>query len=280
MSDDHPLARRTPLPEKIVRNNAWIDREHNTEKWPTVYEFIGSCIDEGETSLPRVVSKIKAWTSDSVSSGLKPMCRNGRIVDIPGESAGAIEDAMIYSRLRAICGNAIDAWIDLGSGWGWRLFDLWHLGHVAPVTQLFSIEYTPVGRECNERLLALDPSLPMTVHPFDFYQPDYGPIAPRRKRVAAFSVYSIYHVPNLAPDMFLQLLDLADEVDCVILEPIGFQLRADAPGHDRVGSSLAHAERNDFNRNLWTVLQDLEQMGRIVIDVAEPDLAVVIARMP
>lgn len=80
--------------------------------------------------------------------------------------------------------------------------------------------------------------------------------------------------------MFLQLLDLADEVDCVILEPIGFQFGADARSHDRVGSSLAHAERNDFNRNLWTVLQDLEQMGRIVIDVAEPDLAVVIARMP
>jgi hypothetical protein len=271
MNENSPLARLRPLPNKVVRNNSWIDREHNQEKWPAVKDFIESCTAAGETSLPRVLSLLKAWLHGSATDRTTEMCLDGECIGLP--AASAVEDAVIYSRLAKICRPDTGALIDLGSGWGWRLFDLWNLGAVDRATHMYALEYTPVGRECNEMLKSLAPTLPMSIHPFDFYSPDYGPISNGRpKHIAAYSVYSIYHIPKLAPDIFLQLLNLADEVDCVLLEPVGFQFREEVGMVDRVGSSLAHAERNDFNRNLWDTLKRLEKEDRIKIEVAEPDL--------
>ena len=270
MVHDKASAPGSPLPDKIVRTNEWIDREHNQEKWPAVRAVIENRIAQGETSLTRVLSQLKDWLwGDRASLETREMCLNGQLASVPSGAAGPLEDAIIYAALRNICREDASTYIDLGSGWGWRLLDMWTTGMIGVDARMYSMEYTRVGRECNELLLGLAPEVPMTVHPFDFYNPDYEPLPRGLGRIAAFSVYSIYHVPALKPDMFVQLLNMAEDIDCVLLEPIGFQIRDDEDG---IGSSLAHAQRNDFNKNLWSVLKELEASGGIEIVEAVPDI--------
>jgi hypothetical protein len=273
MSDYSPLSRKAPLPDKVVRTNAWIDREHNEEKWPAVKGFVADIIAGGETSLPRVVSAIKHWSCGGQEADVRPACIDGAIIDMAVADARAVEEAVVNRHLRTLCARGSQAVLDLGSGWGWRLFDLWNNGMVPRDQPMYAMEYTPVGRESVEIIAALEPNMDIRVHHFDFYSPDYSCVPEGLSRITAFSVYALYHVPNLDKEMFVRLLDLADDVEGMFFEPIGFQFR-DAVGQGRrQGSSLAHAEKNDFNRNLWSVLESLRDDGRLTIEAAIPDIA-------
>lgn len=157
-----------------------------------------------------------------------------------------------------------DLIVELGSGWGLNLFDIYLSG--GPRAHYVAMEPTLAGRTASEVLAALEPDLEFHALPFDFRKPDYSGLKARRALV--FSSHAIEQVPELSREAITGLFDVAPDLTCVHFEPVGWQTGAISDPH----AARAYAERADYNRNLWPLLQTLEAEGRIVIDRMVPDI--------
>jgi hypothetical protein len=249
----------------VSRDAAWIEREYGSEKWPAILDRIEAELAAGETDLARIVNKVKDWELGRGGKADRRVVVMGRPLDLPyalGFRAGA---NLIFEKLAEHLQGA-EAIIELGSGWGYNLFHLWLTG--APRTaRYFALEYTQAGRRCSERLAGLGAGPDLTTLPFDYYHVDLSALGRFSGRVAVFSLFSIDQIPTLPPDIFPALAALAPQVDCLHFEPAGWQMTDD----ECVGSSRAYAERHDYNRNLWPLLQQLDREGLLRIEESFPN---------
>lgn len=257
----------------VQRDRAWIDREYGLEKWPAVLKQVQSWIAEGETQLSRLVGRINAWETGGGDFSLTSVVIAGRRVAMPELLAYSGFYTLVRESLLEACRrDAPELIVEMGSGWGRNLLDLWCAGGPA-AARYIALEYTAAGRECARSLAALAPELAFDVHPFDFYRPDFAPVA-RGGRALVYTVFGIDQIPHIGRPVFEACLGLADEVTGIHLEPTGWQMAAADPDltGGGEGSSEAYAARHDYNRNLWPVLTALAGEGRIVIEEVRADL--------
>ncbi len=245
------MTRRMP----VTRNAKWIAREYGGEKWPAVLARIDAELAAGETDLARIVNRVKHWELALSGEGEQRVVVAGQPVRLPRSFAlhgglGLIGDELVAAA------EGAEAVIELGSGWGFNLFRLW-LDGGPRAARYFALEYTEAGRRCTERLAGLQRALAVQVLPFDYYAVDLSALGRFSGRVLVFSCFSIDQIPQLPPTIFLALRELSKRVDGIHFEPAGWQMT----GEHCVGSSSGYAEQHDYNRNLWPLLNQLQDQG-------------------
>lgn len=177
-----------------------------------------------------------------------------------------------------VCDERTRRIVELGSGWGANLFQLWS-GCGPRDAAYVAFEYTDTGRQVTQMLAALDPAMKLSVHPFDYFHPDFSPLSSAMPTVA-FSNHSIEQITKLGDAFFDSLLAVPGLQRVVHIEPVGWQLRGGA--EDLLSRILPptiswrldfrrRARRHGYNTDLVPLLRTLERNNRIVIDLVLPD---------
>jgi hypothetical protein len=253
-------------PTPIVRSAEWIEREYGREKWPAILERIDAELAAGETDLARIVNRVKRWEIALAGDRELSVVVAGHAMQLPRPFALHGGLGLMGEKLIARAEGA-EAIIELGSGWGFNLFHLWLSGGPR-AARYFALEYTEAGRRCTEQLAGVQPHLAITALPFDYYAVNLDRLGRFSGRVFVFSCFSIDQIPQLSSAIYLALRNLADRIDGIHFEPAGWQMEGDCC----VGSSHVYAEKHDYNRNLWPLLNQLQEDGLLRIEECCPNL--------
>src|SRR5262249_27421145 len=119
------------------------------------------------------------------------------------------------------------------------------------------------GLDCVRALAALEPLMPVRTALFDFHKPDFSSIPRALGHAVVFTVSSLHQMPLVDKDAYRAILGIADTVDCLHFEQIGWQIESRGPA----AADRDYALRNDYNRNLWDVLTELN--GNREIELVE-----------
>ncbi len=79
-------------------------------------------------------------------------------------------------------------------------------------------------------------------------------------------------MPVLKKEALAGLLGMARDLTCLHFEPVGWQLDKKDRKPGKGASNEAYVEENDYNRNLWPLLKELQDEGRIRIDRVEAEV--------
>ncbi len=148
--------------------------------------------------------------------------RDGKYQVVPFDS----RQADLPVRLAAFIAEHgdIEHVVELGSGYGHNLFRLHD--ELTPEQRgslkLHACELSSSGREVTSRLHALDPAIALSVHPFDYYKPDFSFLA-GAKATLVFSSHSIEQIPVLGEELFRDLLSASPRCYGIHAEPVGWQ---------------------------------------------------------
>ncbi len=259
------------MPPGLTRDAAWVSREYGTEKWPDILHKIGELSDRGERMLSRVVNLLKRYEREQ--PGLAP-CDSvvgGKRLDLPSAYAWEGTYSMIADAVVNACTEETDAIIELGSGWGRNLLEVWLRG--APrEAKYYACEFTQAGRECSRALANLAQDLDLTALSFDWYKPDFAAVARPLRHAVVFSASSIEQIPALPPAAYRSLFDLAPRLDVLHFEPVGWQM-GDAKIEPEVRRRQAeYAETHDYNRNFWAMIEELVASRTIEMIKVDADL--------
>lgn len=220
--------------ERIVRDSRHIEREYGREKWPAVAEYLRS----SEVPLEVAINAISL--PDSTSQWTISVGESR--VDLPALFAMKGYLGWVAGHIASRSRQA-DAVIELGSGWGRNLANAF-LSGANPDAVYVAGEYTEAGRAAARHLGMRRSNWKLKSVSFD-----YGELSLSLERFASatvVTVHSVEQVPTISAGFVDFVRGLADEVTCIHLEPIGWQIRRE--------TSCDYAERNDYNRNLWDVL--------------------------
>jgi len=152
-----------------------------------------------------------------------------------------------------------DTAIELGSGWGHRLVDLW-LSYPPinnSVSTYVACELSNKGVGCTELLGTLFQDMPLTAMQFDMLEPDLSALNFDTNRVLIYSVHAIEQLPEVPSHLFDILLNAFPDIRGVHFEPITFQLPNQASiNEERYKFDLNKAAQADQNGNLFEVLSN------------------------
>ncbi|CAA7626663.1 hypothetical protein MCP1_590001 [Candidatus Terasakiella magnetica] len=121
--------------------------------------------------------------------------------------------------------DGVDCVIEIGSGYGKKLFQMWLNGGSEDITYI-AAEPIKAGREITRKLAALEPGMRIEVVDFDFDKPDLG-ILKKFNKVLLFTSWSLMYAKTLNADFFDNIVSIPGEVKCVFIEPISFQITRD-----------------------------------------------------
>ena len=260
----------------MVRDADRIDREYNREKWPQLLEMAEGLVTAGEHSMPRLLSLLELhqrnnWRKAVPDSAPLETATFARRVDIPFAAAFEGFAGMVAGMVCDVCRPETGCVVELGSGYGRFLFRVWLSG--GPVDEpYFAMEFTESGRQCTKAIGSLEPGMDLNVHSFDYNNPDYSALPSGLDHAVVFSCQSVEQVPVLKKEALTGLLNMSRELTCLHFEPVGWQLdeKDGKPGEGV--SSEAYTEEHDYNRNLWPLLKELQDEGRIRIDKVEANV--------
>ena len=256
----------------IKRDSKMVLREYNEEKFPSVLRKINDVMSRGEKSLSRVLS----LTLDELrfSPGNKKIdviFDGNEPVKILSPFAYGGNQSFISNKIMSYCREEELTIVDLGSGYGRNLFWLWL--HGGPKhAKYVACEFTDIGRKCTKKLATLATDMNIETYHFDFYKPDIKSIIKESKNILFFTCHSIEQIPFISQDFFDELLISDANVKCIHFEPVGWQIRKSCSLSAMVGSDERHAEKNDYNRNLWEILDSLKSQGKIDLDEVTPEI--------
>ncbi len=152
-----------------------------------------------------------------------------------------------------------DAIIELGCGYGRNLFDIFYGGGPQDVPY-YGGELTESGVTVAQEIAALDPAMKASFFSFDYLEPALA-IAPV-ERALVFTVHSIEQVCQIDPSLFAVIAGVAKRVDCVHLEPFGFQVAEIGP------ASREHRDQaveNSWNLNFAAALQEAARQQAVEV---------------
>lgn len=247
-------------------------------RWGTLFDAI---LSGGETDLRRVLNIFDRVCEREVNTRLEQQA-GGNVPLTPFGEALEVTISQSESTLRvplqtnfhgtlarwlsAFHEPDMDCIVELGSGYGRNLFELYYRGGPNPV-KLFAGEITESGRALTRKLADLEGNLDITVVPFDFTKPDFSFLGPqRRKNVLFFTRHAIEQVPLIPDELVTGMLAAAERVTCVHFEPFGFQFKNGTEHHGTI--SRRHEENalaRGWNRNLAEVCMRLNTAGRIKV---------------
>ena len=260
----------------VVRDAGWIDREYNREKWPELLEMAEGLVAAGEHSMPRLLSLLELhqrnnWRRAKADSAPLESAAFARRVDIPFAAAFEGFAGMVARMICNACRPETGCVVELGSGYGRILFRVWLSG--GPVNaSYFAMEFTEAGRKCTQAIGNLEPDMNLNVCPFDFNSPDYSLLPTRLEHAVVFSCQGIEQVPELKKEALTGLFGMTRDLTCFHFEPVGWQLDEKDRKPGEGASNEAYAEENDYNRNLWPLLKELQDEGQIRIDRVEAEV--------
>ena len=146
-----------------------------------------------------------------------------------------------------------DAIVELGCGYGRNLFNIFYGGGPQDA-RYYGGELTESGVALAREIAALDPAMQAEFFPFDYLDPVL-PVAPV-ERALVFTMHSIEQVCQIDARLFGVIAGVAKRVDCIHLEPFGFQLAELGPAS---GEHRKQAIENNWNLNFAGALQEARQ---------------------
>jgi hypothetical protein len=248
---------------RVIRDAAWVEREYGREKWPAILAQINACLASGETHLSRAITAVERFEFGTPDLKAIAAIALGERTRLPAALACLGLPALVTEAVIAACSATTGAIVELGCGWGRFLFHAWLRG--APrLARYHALELTQAGRDCATALARLEPSMPIRIAHFDFQKPDFSTIPSPLDHAVVFTVSSLHQVPLIDEGLYRAVFDIAESVDCLHFEQIGWQMR---PG-PATSADRDYALENDYNRNLWDVLRELKQRREIeLLDV-------------
>jgi hypothetical protein len=234
---------------------------------------IEAVLDEGELSLPRVLSRIARGSEQNRGIGVQTqrMVALDRSIEVPGSPAMKTFRALVVEAILDNCSPETQSLIDLGSGWGEHLLNVWLEGGPRNA-DYYACEISSTGRRCAEVLGELEKDLRLRSLFFDYENPSFEGIPPGQNEIVVSSVHSVEQVAEIPRLLFDLLLELAEKVRGVHLEPVGWQLVSPDRHSPIMSEHAARCEKMNYNRNLWPLLCTLEKEGRIAIESAVPNI--------
>jgi hypothetical protein len=237
------------------------------ENWRNILVAVERELAAGERSLSRTLRLVEAeWRK----SDLRPTKGTslGKEVVLPRAALFGARQTLRMSVLTGVCRPSTTLVVELGSGWGNNLLEL-YLSGAPRAAHYYALEPTESGRECTRLLAALEPSLKLTVLPFDYRKPNYSDIPRTNSHAVVFTSHSIETISQLNEDAITGLFGLGDTVTGVHFEPIGWQMTDHAGG---LGSTKEYSLKSQYNENLWSLLSRLAEQGRISMDTVVPNI--------
>lgn len=220
-------------------------RQEYEGAWGQVLALVEREIGQGSGTTREIVDRVSARLLESwlAGSGFRSYYERLGIGREPGGSPleriavcnGAYRrvpfrdppDRLVISTLLDYLGEgseSIRCVVELGSGYGRNLFglhDALRARSSAPV-ELHACELTSAGREATERLRRLDGEIDLTVHPFDYHEPDLS-FLEGRDDVLFFTAHSIEQIPELPSAAVDEMLARTKRCTCFHFEPVGWQ---------------------------------------------------------
>lgn len=234
--------------QHVTRDRMWVEREYGREKWPAVEQQIRATQGPLHAVLPRL---IRNRSSHGIHHDREITVRGVRTTT-PTALAFSAYLGWIAHTLATYAAD-VDVVIELGSGWGLQLFNLYLTGG-PPDAHYIGGEFTAAGRRASEALAAREPALQFDAVPFDYHAPSLE--VRRYSSAVIFTAHSVEQIPTL-PDNFLSFVkELAENVTVIHFEPIGWQFS---------DGESAYATEHDYNKNLVRLLQRAQTMGSIRI---------------
>jgi len=192
----------------------------------------------------------------------------GKVVRLPRAAFIGARRALRMRALMDVCLPETTVVIELGSGWGINLLDLFLSG--GPRTaSYYALEPTESGRECTELLASLEPALRLATLPFDFHGADYSKLPHDNPHVLVFTSHALEQIPELREEAISGLFELGASITGVHFEPIGWQIEENTTG---IGATREYSLKHSFNQNLWPLLSKLDSEGEIAIETVVPDI--------
>jgi hypothetical protein len=246
---------------------------HNYDKsWRSRLKLIVEVINSGEHRLSRAIPEIVRRLERAKNIGFDPVDHvafNTR-VSLPPRPAGALHRTAVVEKVIDLCSPDTQSIIELGSGWGEHLCNLWLQG--APIdARYYACELTESGRKCALVLAALEEQLQLEAVYFNYVQPEFASIPKNQKEVVVYSVHSVEQVGEVPLDLIRRLCELGQVVKGAHFEPIGWQMIEDSQKNEL---TLQHQQRctaQGYNKNFWPMLKQAEAEGLITIEAAVPN---------
>ncbi|MEW5726365.1 MAG: hypothetical protein AB1918_00925 [Pseudomonadota bacterium] len=180
---------------------------------------------------------------------------------------GTYDDVVVNWLLEAVNDRGYDAIVELGSGFGQKLFQLYLAGGPGNIPY-FGAELWEEGRRGAERLAALEPALDFRSVAFDFNAPDLSFLAGFRK-VLLFTNAALCNVTTLPGDLMERLSAAAPQVMGYHFEFVGHQIRRDVPA---LAWFYRMADERKYNTNFVQLFLDAHRGNRIRAHFLAPDV--------
>ena len=191
--------------------------------------------------------------------------KKGRIANIKNDNDFKL--AFDFSRkpvLDAINTNNYDAIIELGAGFGRNMY--YYSSLIQDISSSIYIgEYTPGGIHTAKYIKNKYFSDKMiNIFHFDYNNSDgfFENIKMKEKlsNVLITSFWSIEQITLLQPKLFDNILNMAEKVTCIHIEPIGWQVDPKS-----IMKENKTGFRSYYNKNLYSSLLNLQKQNKIVI---------------
>jgi hypothetical protein len=191
-------------------------------------------------------------------------------VELPSRGAQKLHRGSVVEAVIDLCSPDTQVVVELGSGWGEHLCNVWTGGGPRDATY-YACEITESGRQCARVLAGLERGLRLETPHFDYLNPDFSAIPRGQKEVIVYSVHSIEQVREVPMELITRLCGLADSVKVAHFEPVGWQMIDTTQKTELTRRHEARCKEKNYNRNLWALLRQAEAEHRIHVRTAIPN---------
>ena len=184
-----------------------------------------------------------------------------------------LTDAVKMREAISLFGPGARRIVELGSGWGKNLFNLFKFG--APLdAEYWGFELTKTGRQLMDKVGAeCAPTMRLRSSRFDYYDADFSALG-QPAETCVFTHHSIEQIPEIPENLIERIMAIPGFRVCMHMEPVGFQFMSDKWLADSQNNTLMDridadnrrfAEKRNQNSNLYPVLKKFENNGTIKI---------------
>lgn len=246
---------------------------YNSTKWARMLENVQWAVAQAKPLADTLGLSGTGPAKHPLSYEPMKMTSLGKHCYISTAGAGGIYSKILLKSVADLCTEETSSVIDLGSGWGNYIFSCWMTVGVPSEAHFYACEITPNGRKCVSLLSTVEPAIDIKPLYFNYLEPDYSLIPHGQKEIVVYTSHSIEQISVLPKEVFIRLLDIADVVKCVHLEPVGWQIRKGTREYSSINEEHeAYCRDKGYNTNLWKLLQELEQKNYIKLDQVVPDI--------
>ncbi len=269
-----------------------------SEEYERVWSEVGSLVDrqisDGNTDVTSILSEMLVGPTKRFLSGRRfrhyyrkvgihldqdaqPVeriaVRDGAYRVVP---FGGFSDEQVITTLvdfLAAHGDDFDCVVELGSGTGRNLFALFHAARKRFSNEIewHACELTEAGRKISETLHGLCPDMNLSIHPFDYHNPDLSFLQSGRN-VLFFTVHSIEQITELSPALFDLMLTRSAKCSCCHFEPVGWQFDEHLRERRRQQDARAQRMSRSLTRRLRKVGRALDIVFKTRFDLGFPGI--------